>query len=402
MPGSQIAFFPQLEAFTTKYLVIHPQPLSPAEEAQAPQKIEEVKRGLFEQLMLFDKLAIRIHAENLPLAMMMNMIGDRWIEELIDQDALRFVQWKPTIFHMVSDVKGVDALAFGDLKSEPLDDPEASIDMAFDRLTQRRPRNVRRLLKRKILPLYQDAETTIAKTATELTKSAYLSGKLTAFELPPDFPYGEIPLPLRAKLRNVASEIAEYNYVLKHGMTSLSNYTYFTLLSDTAQKLAAKVNQSEVFSELAQIEHFPDLKSIYPTLSNPLQQVIRLRDSSRSRWFRQWLSETKGDSAELTKEYISAIAGAHGPLDTTTGKFIKAIAMTAISGGVFAGIGSLAGLVLGSAAGAAAMTVGRPVLETGLDLLDQFVLDGLLKGWNPRMFFDDLRALEHTDLRTRH
>jgi hypothetical protein len=35
-----------------------------------------------------------------------------------------------------------------------------------------------------------------------------------------------------------------------------------------------------------------------------------------------------------------------------------------------------------------------PVADFSLDLLDEFLLDGLSKGWQPRIFFDELRKLE--------
>ena len=35
-----------------------------------------------------------------------------------------------------------------------------------------------------------------------------------------------------------------------------------------------------------------------------------------------------------------------------------------------------------------------PAVDFTLDLLDEFLLEGLRKGWHPRMFFNDLRKLE--------
>ncbi|WP_050453458.1 hypothetical protein [Candidatus Burkholderia verschuerenii] len=34
-----------------------------------------------------------------------------------------------------------------------------------------------------------------------------------------------------------------------------------------------------------------------------------------------------------------------------------------------------------------------PLADVSLDLLDTFVLDGLTKGWTPKIFFDDLERL---------
>ena len=46
--------------------------------------------------------------------------------------------------------------------------------------------------------------------------------------------------------------------------------------------------------------------------------------------------------------------------------------------------------------GVAAQAAG-PAVEFALDLLDEFLLDGLRKGWHPRMFFDDLRKLDRIE-----
>lgn len=60
--------------------------------------------------------------------------------------------------------------------------------------------------------------------------------------------------------------------------------------------------------------------------------------------------------------------------------------MTAIG----ATIGAVIGGVEGALGGAA---IGRTIeagAEFGLDLVDEFLVSGIAKGWSPRMFFDDL------------
>ena len=53
--------------------------------------------------------------------------------------------------------------------------------------------------------------------------------------------------------------------------------------------------------------------------------------------------------------------------------------------------GALAGGLIAQAAG--------PGVDFTLDLLDEFLLDGLRKGWHPRMFLGDLKKLRSHDLR---
>ena len=51
--------------------------------------------------------------------------------------------------------------------------------------------------------------------------------------------------------------------------------------------------------------------------------------------------------------------------------------------------GALAGGLIAQAAG--------PGVDFTLDLLDEFLLDGLRKGWHPRMFLGDLKKLRSHD-----
>jgi hypothetical protein len=57
------------------------------------------------------------------------------------------------------------------------------------------------------------------------------------------------------------------------------------------------------------------------------------------------------------------------------------------------------GAVSGAVAGGIIAQAAGPTVEFTLDLLDEFLLDGLRKGWHPRMFFGDLRRLECVEMK---
>lgn len=395
----QTVFYPSLGELCTKYLVKRTPDLSLQEQMQFVSKFAEEQRQLFEQFLLFDTIAIRIRGDNLPLPMLLQIFGERGLEELIEQGAIRFIQWKSGIFHMVTDIPGVNALAFGDMKSATYDDPEKSIDFGFDMLKNPLPKNTRRRLRAKIAPLYENAEGDLAKRAVEFTNSAYTSGKLSKLGLPPVDPLTNMPRAKRERMNACASEVTDYSYVMDKGMTSLTNYTFFSLLSDSAEKLKKRADMVGGFNELSKVEAFPDLKALFPQLKNPLQQLPALRGKASSIKFRKWLAETTRGDADLSAAYVAAIADLKGPFATPKGKFVKAIAMTGIGAGVGAGVAALTSMAVGAVAAAAAAPVIEPALELGMDLLDAFVLEGLTKGWSPRIFFDDLKELERRDLR---
>ena len=57
-----------------------------------------------------------------------------------------------------------------------------------------------------------------------------------------------------------------------------------------------------------------------------------------------------------------------------------------------AGVGAVAGPV-GLAVGGVTGAVVAPAADFGFDLIDEYFLSGLLKGWSPKMFIEELRAL---------
>ncbi|HEY5339192.1 MAG TPA: hypothetical protein VIJ85_13375 [Rhizomicrobium sp.] len=400
MTAGQTAFHTALETVCTKYFVQGQRPLTPLEIAEGPAKMLEAQQALFEQFLLFDRLAIRIRGENVPFILLLQLFGERGIEQLLDQGALSFVQWKPTILHMVTDIPGIDAIASGNMNSAAYDDPETSVDLSFKWMTNPPRTAYRKYLRRKITPLYQFPDATLPGQVAVRTKSAYQSGKLTPFGLTPDEPYDRLPLAKRKQVNDCGSEILDYTYALDAGLTSYTSRMMFTLLAQSIEALRAQSNPADRFGAIAKLENLPDLKSLYPKLHNPLGQVPALRANRTSKRFRRWLAETDKNGAELSAAYLAAIADAKGLFDTPVAKITKAIALTGIGMGLGAAAGAAVdGIVSGSLIGGALSRIADPAVDVGLDLLDSFLLEGIVKGWTPRMFFDDVRALPLRDLR---
>jgi hypothetical protein len=86
---------------------------------------------------------------------------------------------------------------------------------------------------------------------------------------------------------------------------------------------------------------------------------------------------------------VDSIADATGFLETRKGKVTKSVVMTTI--------GAVLGAAIGGVEGALGGAVVAKAVETGadftLDLVDEFLISDLTKGWSPRMFFYDLAKL---------
>lgn len=390
----QTVFYSDLNDFCRKYLV-QGSPLTVNDVADFAPRLQNMRASLFEQFLFFDKIALKVYGENIPFALLFNECGERAIEELIEQESISFVLWTPLVVYMKSEIPGVNPIASGAVNSAAHSDPEKSAELGLAWLKQQpTPKQKRRLVK-KIIPLYRLPSAHLSKNAVEITNSAFNSGKLQSFGLSPDRrPLQSLVESERALLCNCAAELLEYSFLVESNMTSYSSFRYYSFFSESLRKIQTATHIAKDFDEIAQLENVPNLKELYPHIHEGLRQIARLRIKRSAVKFRKWLAEAKASEKDvsLVKHYVDSIANAKGIFDSAPGKFSKSVAMVAAGGGIGAAIeGSLSG----AAWGAVASKILEPLVDLGLDLVDAFLLERLLKGWTPRIFLDDLRQLRN-------
>jgi len=362
-------------------------------------KILAEKSKLFEQLMLFDKVALKVFGENAMAPLFINIFGLKAFEELLEQNAIGFTLWTPLVAHLVDDRPGVHPLVFGTHSSPAHSDPEQSVKLGLKMMQHPLPWEKRRNLSRKLVNVYSIPSPTLSRDAVGFTNSAYQSGKLSKLAMvEPGRPFEDMAQADRATLNNYATHLLEYRYLLESQMTSLTSYDFFSLFRDTAQKVKSAQTVTRNFQELAKIENVPDMQVLQKQTKEPFQRLPALRSSRSALKFRHWMAKAAmSESQSISDAYLSALEEAQGFFQTTPGRFVKTIAVSAIG----LAVGSKVGGAVGAAAGAAGLTIMKPLIEplagTGWDLLDEFVLNGITKGWTPRMIFNDLRELSKRD-----
>lgn len=199
-----------------------------------------------------------------------------------------------------------------------------------------------------------------------------------------------------------ADEFAEYEFLLKHNMTSFSNYRYFSPFWASAERFQMMNRAVTGFSAMATLEGVPDLKALFHEIEGPLKKVPQLRKTHNAVRFREWLEKTSGESpdVDMVKSYLDSISNRKGVMDSTPRRLLKSVAMAAIGIGVGSAAGAYAGAQAGALAGvgatmatAAAAKMAEFATDTGIGVFDAFVLERVTKGWSPRMFFDDLSRM---------
>lgn len=383
-------FYSNLNEFCRKYLV-EGESFTNEEIKNFETTRKKIESEIFENLALFDQVNFKVYGENIPLALMIRLFGEAGLEELLDQGAIRFTLWTPMVLQLVENIEGIDPILSGSVTSKVHSDPEESIELGLNWLEPKFDRSRRRTLSRKIRDLYTLPDRHLPADAVKMTKSAYLSGRLKTYGFNHDGqPFHAINQAEKKVLLKCTDDLLEYLYLLSSGQTSFSKSQYFDIFTLSQNRIITAEERVNNFSKILRLEQFPDLGSLYSQTYKPFDKIIQTRAKRSARIFRKWLNEKSSSNeqhTDITKEYIDAIVNEKGFFKTKSGKFTKTIAMASIG----SGIGALIAGIPGSMAGAGIIKIAEPAVDFAIDLVDEFLLDGLLKGWTPRLFIDDLR-----------
>jgi len=377
----------KLNDFTRKYF-ISDNNLSKEDILFQKINYNNIKAQIFEDLLLYDKITFKVYGENIPLAFLINELSMKGIEKLIEKDDIQFVLWTPTIMHMVSNIKGVIPLCSGRLNSPVHCEPEQSIESGLNFLTNLSQKN-KKIIKRKLRDKYIIPKEGIEKETQEFTLSAFKSNKFSHYGLTNEEDLTQLNKEQKKTLNKCASDLLEYKFTISEKLTINQNSEFQPLFNSTLKNC---IKHDEIVTEIIKIENFPNLKEVFFNLEKTtFKDIVKIREKNNIKKFRNWLNEISDNVEfnEITKEYINSIENSKDFFETKKGRFTKNIIMSLVG----AGIGSVAGPV-GTAVGGFAGSLLSPTTDFALDMLDEYYISELLKGWTPRVFFDEINKLE--------
>ena len=200
------------------------------EQAAAPALYNLLRADLHQNLLLYDRICFKVYGENIPLAMLINMLGIKNVELLVEQEALEFKLWTQQVLYMQDNIKGVIPIAPGNATDPVHTEPELSLRTSFRWLTRELPRQTREGLVKKLVRKYSIPDGTIANTSSNLTWSAYKSNKLEVLRLP-FVGEDDLSIDLKKGLGAVADDILESSIVASGNYVSHNSYSLTKLVS---------------------------------------------------------------------------------------------------------------------------------------------------------------------------
>lgn len=355
-----------------------------------PELTEEEEQniiaGLFEQLLIFDRVTITTNRVNSALAFLISKLGINTVEKLFEYEYIKILLWTPVIVTSngrknadgsidKSVIYGQPPIVSGSLSDNDLD-PEKNIYNAIKRFNFNRER--RRIFtkiaaKNYIIPNGIEFSTDSAKVVID----AYEKNNLAGLGLPFEKESNQLDLEQRLRLLELGHKVLETAILSKYGFKSYENYDHFKICEQNLENIGKAYNVSEGTSAILNYENLPDLKSLFINEKLQFEDIFNLRHLSSAKYFRKWINETSESSnaIEIAREYLNEIKGTNKFFDSTSGKLIKNLVVLCIS------------IALGEAIAGPFDKVASNVLG----LLDTFVLDRILKAKKPSMFINDLR-----------
>ncbi len=393
MPETHIVFNDQISLYSQRY-ISKTAPIPEGFEKSSEIQKEKILALLFEQFLLFDKIAIKIDHQNLELYFLIKELGINKVEELLDNRVLIPVLWTPLIVTGLgmrrddgttdeSSIIGQPPIIAGALSGD-VANPEYIIDKVLSYFNLHKDR--KRIFKRKVVGKIILPDNKIANKSAEIVIDAYIKGKLVNLGLEPIKEPTKLNREERDKLFQLGNHVLETTVLAEKGYKSYDKLPDFTLTKDSIRSIESAYHVSENTSTILKIENLANIQDYVLTNKIPFERVFDLRYKKNIKEYRKWINtlSVDTDTKEITKEYLDEVEGKNKFFESTGGKFIRNVAMLGIGTGLGAALAGIGGA-------AAGMIAGSKATELGLSLFDSYVIDGILRGWNPRMFVDEIK-----------
>ncbi|UQW97267.1 hypothetical protein M2M59_15340 [Rummeliibacillus sp. G93] len=370
-----------LNDFTRKYFIKGNEHLI-KDVNNFPLEYESIKNSLIEQLLVHDSITFKVYGENIPIAFLINTLGLKTVEALLEQKAINFVLWNSGVTYNVDNIPGIFPLQSFNFSSSVHIDPEESIMSGLKFLSNSYSRKIRRNITRKVIKNYKLPPKNLAEDAVRFGHEGYKDNLFTDLGLPMEKDIMDLNQQERKRLVNLATQCYDLTLLSTYQLNTYNSFDLLTLNRSEFQKLKDLNAIENVVDEIFRIEGVPTFSQLVNEGLFDVKDLPKIREGKNAEKFRAWIDSTSShsDRYEITREYINTITNSKSILERPIGKLTRVLGVTALGGiigSTVAGpIGALSGAVVGN------------TMDIGISLFDSYVLDNIFKGWTPKYYID--------------
>ena len=136
---------------------------------------------------------------------------------------------------------------------------------------------------RRLVPLFRRTEANVAANSLKVVRDALKTGGLEVYGIPRITSEHADSLTDEQKkvVGKCADDLTEYEFLLKHNMTSFSSYQYFSPFWASAGRFKVMNRSVAGFSSVAKLEGVPDLKALFGEIHEPFRRLPEIRNTCR-------------------------------------------------------------------------------------------------------------------------
>lgn len=365
--------------------------LPPTEKQKVARELVRLMGRFAENIMFHGGVSLSVYGENIPLALLVGALGPSGVEQLLEEGALEFALENVSVIHPSEPIDGLDPIGALQLTSKTHCDPEESAKRGLRWHRGTLTKAQERTLVRRAAEAYVVGSEDLAKNAASLAKEAYRHGLFTNLGLSPTKDIQRLNQAETKLLSRLAQETLDLAILGLHGYDTLESRTLASLVSAELDRLEELAGIEQAARRVFEIENLPALGDLVARGVLPIVRIPDLRRSSDAVRFREWLHDlaTPLDAGYTSSRYVDSIVGRSGFWKRSKGKWAKILTVTALSTGL--GSAVAAGPVAGTIGAGGVFTLGA-ALNLGFSVLDTFVLNRVLRGWNPKSFVERVKA----------
>jgi len=350
---------------------------------QAAMVLEGLRTA--EALLFSPSVCFRVFGENVVLCRLIDAFGIGGVEKLLEEEALQFLLWRPTVTYVVTGpkVRGIDPLAPGNHNSTAHSDPQASVEMGLRGGWTQHPWPKLQRIAQLATKLTHLPAKNVSYDAVDSIRKAYDAGSLRTIGFDPGVPRHSLGDEWRKKLAGLAEDIAQgiVLYDLEYDLHE-SDWAWENLLQLRA--LASLPNVSSGVERGLVLENLPNIPALIATGVISHGDVVELRNHPATAEFRRWLwaQPNPRDAQAVAEAWLASIT--ERPItDRTWFKIARLSTFSALGGVIGAAVGSPSDIATGALVGAA--------LNQVVGAVDSFGIEALLRKPSPRRFAEVIR-----------
>jgi hypothetical protein len=263
---------------------------------------------LFEHLLLFDEVAIVMNVDNSPLGILISEFGLNDTANLIETGAVKLILRRVLLTSKagnaetgISESDGIPPVIPGMITEDNIfGDPAMCVNDAFNFVVYNYSKKDKEIFLKRVLPFIIVDNSNTGKKAVDLLTDAYHANSLSTIGLPYITHENALNYKQRGQMLNIAPEIVDLMVIASNNYGMYNQSSMYNIARKGVGELLNAMHISASMNEITSVaERMPNLQALYYTQKVSFHSLVKLRQQSNSKYFRNWINErTKEDDTE--------------------------------------------------------------------------------------------------------